>query len=100
MPSRDTFDSVGVPELVGCEPAAHAGGQRGPVQLQADRDRRARPAAGWLRKSQSSADRQGPAQLVPGFELLPRPAVHPDPRVATIPTRMWRPVKKPVRGVR
>jgi hypothetical protein len=42
-----------------------------------------RPRVGSRRTQKQRVDRQGPAQLEPGVELLPRPAVHPDLRPAT-----------------
>ena len=70
-PLAGHLDSVGVPELVGCEPAADAGGQRGSMQLGADAGRRAWPPAGRAaQNAEERADRQGPAQLEPGIELL------------------------------
>ena len=78
------LDGVGVPELVGCEPAPDSGGQRGAMQLGTDAGWRAWPPAGRAaQNAEERADRQGPAQLEPGVELLPRPAVHPDLPPAT-----------------
>ena len=83
-PLAGHLDSGGVPELVGCKPAADSGGQRGPMQLGTDPGRRAWPPAGRAAQNAGErADRQGPAQLEPGVELLPRPAVHPDLAPAT-----------------
>ena len=64
--------------MVWCEPAANSGGHRGSMQLAADRGRGAWPAAGRAaQNAEQRADRRGPAQLEPGVELLPRPAVDP-----------------------
>ena len=83
-PLAGHLDSVGVPELVGCEPTPDSGGQRGPMQLGTDPGRRAWPPAGRAaQNAEERADRQGPAQLEPRVELLPRPAVHPDLPPAT-----------------
>src|SRR5437763_8490684 len=83
-PLAGHLQSVGVPELVGCEPAADSGGQRGLMQLGTDASRRAWPSAGRAaQNAEERAERQGPAKLEPGVELLPRPAVHPDLPPAT-----------------
>ena len=36
-----------------------------------------RPRVGAAQNAEDRAERQGPAQLEPGIELFPRPAVHP-----------------------
>ena len=82
---RDPFaghlDSVGVAELVGCEPTPDSGGQRGAMQLGTDPGRRAWPTAGRpAQNAEERADRQGPAQLKPRVKLLPRPASIPTSR--------------------
>jgi len=54
------------------------------MQLGTDAGRRARPPAGRAaHNTEERADRQSPAQLEPGNELLARPAVHPDLPPAT-----------------
>ena len=55
----------------------------------ADRGRGAWPPAGRAaQNAEERADRQGPAQLEPGVELLPRPSVHPDlPPATALPAR-------------
>ena len=66
------------------EPAADSGGQRCPMQLGTYAGRRAWPPAGRAAQhAEERADGQGPAQLKPRVELLPRPAVHPDLAAAT-----------------
>ena len=58
------------------------------MQLGTDAGRRAWPPAGWTaQNAEERADRQGPAYVKPGIELLPRPAVHPDlPPATTLPS--------------
>jgi hypothetical protein len=59
-PSRDISDTVGMLELVGCEPAANTRPQRGAVTVQfgADRGRGERPAAGRsAQNAKQGADR-------------------------------------------
>jgi hypothetical protein len=83
-PLAGHLDRMRMPQLVGREPAANSGSERGAVQLGTDRGRGARPAAGRAaQNAEQGADRQGPAQLEPRVELLPRPAVHPDLSPAT-----------------
>jgi hypothetical protein len=58
------------------------------MQLGTDAGRRAWPPAGRAAQSaEERADRQGPARLEPGIELLPAPAVHPDLAPATTLSR-------------
>ena len=88
-PSRDISTACGLRELLRCESAPDAGGQRGPMQLSTDAAPRARPPAGRAaQNAEDRADRQGPAQRKPRVELLPRAAVHPVlPRRPPFPAR-------------
>jgi hypothetical protein len=73
------LDGVGVPELMRGEPAANAGLFGGPVELGADPGWCARTSACRASKdAEERADRQAGADLEPGLELVPCPAVHSD----------------------
>jgi hypothetical protein len=70
---------VRVAELVGREPAADPGSDSGVVQLSADSGRSAwAPACRAAQYAEQAADWQVPAELEPGIEVQPGPAVHPD----------------------
>ncbi len=70
---------MGVPELMGREPTPDTCCGCGPVQLRANpRWTAAAATGGTVQDAEERSDRQGLAQLDPGLQLLPRPAVHPD----------------------
>src|SRR5581483_9101124 len=80
---RDTLarhlHRVRVTELVRREPATDPGYRGGVMQLSADPGRSAwPPACRATQHTEEPADRQFPAELQPGIEVRPRPAVHPD----------------------
>jgi hypothetical protein len=71
------LDSVSVPELVRRKPATNAGGLGHATQLATDHSRGTGPAAGGAAQdAEQRADGQSRAQLQPGIELLPCPAIH------------------------
>ena len=79
MPFSGHLDRVGVSELVWREPAADAGRLGGVVQLHPDAGGSAWPAAGGAaQNAEQCADGQIGAELEPGIETFPTPAVHPD----------------------
>jgi len=70
---------MGVPELMGCESAAHASPGCGLVPLGADTRARPRtPDGRTAQQAEQGADRKGGAQFQPWAQLLPGPSVHPD----------------------
>ena len=79
---RDPFvghlDRVGVAELMWSEPTPDPGRGGGPAQLAASGRRLPAASGGWaVDHAEQRADREPDAELLPGFELLPRPAIHP-----------------------
>jgi len=89
---RDTFvrhlDGMGVPQLVGRKPPSHAGGQGRVMQLFACGRRFPMSSGGRsVDYAQQRTDRKLAADLEPGVELVPCPAVHPDlSALAALPT--------------
>jgi hypothetical protein len=89
---RDTFvrhlDRVGVPQLVGREPASHTCGRSRVMQLLARGRRFPTPSSGRpVDHAQHRADRQLGADLEPGVKLVPCPPVHSDlAALAALPT--------------
>ena len=88
---RHTFvrhlDRMGVSQSVGRKPPSHAGGQGRVMQLFA-RGRRFPMSSGGrsVDYAHQCADRKLAADLEPGVELVPCPAVHPDlAALATLP---------------
>jgi hypothetical protein len=73
------FDRAGMPELMRRKPATNPGGLSSAPQLASHSSRGAWPAAGRAPQyAEQCADGQGRAELEPGIEMLPRPAVHPN----------------------
>ena len=84
---RDPFvrhlDRVRVPELMWRAPTPDSRCGGGPAQLAAHGRRfPVAPGRRAVDHAEQLADREPDAELLPGFELLPRPAVHP--HVATL----------------
>jgi hypothetical protein len=80
---RDTFvrclDRVGVPQLVGREPASQTCGRGRVMQLLARGRRFPTSSSGRpVDHAQHSANRKLAADLEPRIQLVPCPAVHPD----------------------
>jgi len=72
------LDSVRVAELVRREPAPHSRCGGGPAQLAARGCRLpVAPGGRTVDHAEQRADREPDTELLPGLEVLPRPAVHP-----------------------
>jgi len=72
------LDSVRVAELVRREPAPHSRCGGGPAQLAARGCRLpVAPGGRAVDHAEQRADREPDMELLPGLEVLPRPAVHP-----------------------